>query len=523
MKNSPRIIRCLFKTFSFSIIIASALSTASALASPEMDRRYSLESIGALKSHDNVDGLFSDYVHEAIREYFSTQPRFLLQDLTRSDAVLAEAKIQYSKLIDDEQVLSKVARVTRSSTLLRTKIFKEGPRYRFTVDWLLAPKMEVLSSEVFYLDEPKRGEALGSEEIKSQLSGALDRLIRKIPFSGNVTGRDRDSVTLNVGDSSGIKKGDTLIVGTIEEVKRHPLLKAIVEWRIVQTGKIQVEQVDRGLTFGRVIEEEPSRPVARLNKLLQVIAQPDPVAQATATPDASLAAMPERLDPPRYGWISAGILAGNLGRQTSNAAGTAGWDGGGYGGGARAEAQLWLNRQWFVEGMLSYGLYGYSQTQLVTGAAGAESSTATLFQQRIGVGYSYLPGSDFFAAKSWVKLGTQSSAYTLARNASEQLNPITFSGLYLGLGGDLPLRSGWGAQMNLNFGLTNSAKETTGVFGNATSATHVDFYAGVFKQIKPRLLFRMGLNFTGQGSDYATGATISHRSLSITPSWVMLF
>jgi hypothetical protein len=510
----------------FSALVAAGLLTLAptlARASAELDRRYQLDTVGSLRSHDNVDGLFADYVSESIREYFSNQPRFLLQDLSRSDAVLATSKAPYQKLIEDQQILLKVARTTRSSTLLRTRIFKEGSRYRFTLDWLHAPKMEALATEVFYMDEPGRGEALGAEQIKSQLHDAIDRMIRKVPFQGTLTGRDQASVTLNVGESSGIRKGDTLVIGTIEEVKRHPLLKSIVEWRLVPTGKVEVDQVDRGMTFGHVIEEDAAKPISKNHKLMEVIAHPDPVLAAQASSTGDLPPLTDRLDPPKYGWISAGLVAGSFARQTANSAGTAGKDGGGLGGGANAEAQVWLNRQWFVEGLLGYSLYGYSQTDLASGAASGDGFISTLFQQRLGVGYSYIPGSNFFAAKSWVKIGTQASSYSLARSAAEQTNPIKFTGYYLGIGGDLPLRGGWGAQMNLNFGLTNTATETDGALGDAESATNVEFYAGAVKQVRPRLLFRVGLNFTAQGATYDTGATLSHHALMIMPSWVMLF
>ncbi|MFN7685599.1 MAG: hypothetical protein ACK5QT_09330 [Oligoflexia bacterium] len=511
-------------------VAATLLVTSSALASTEFDRRYSLETIGVLRSHDNVDGLFTDYVARAIEEYFALQPRFVLQDLSRSNTVLSSSQIAYPKIIEDDQILSKVARSSRSATLLRTRIFKEGPRYRFTMDWLHAPKMEAISTEVFYMDEPEPGKALGSDEIKSQLAAALDRLVKKIPFQGHITGRDQDSVTLNLGEGAGLKRGDTLVVGTLEEVKRHPLLKSIVEWRIAETGRIEVEQVDRGVTFGRVIEEgqgaSQGRTVAKLNKVIRILPKsesPQSTGQADPTSSAPLPALPDRLDPPRYGWISAGADLGSMGRQTSNAEGTAGRDGSGVGAGARAEAQVWLNREWFVEGILGFSYYPYSQNDLATGAATGTSSTATLFQQRLGVGYTYLPGFDFFAAKSWIKLGTQSNVFTLAGNSTEQTAPVTFSGLYIGLGGDLPLRGDWGAQMNLNFGLTNSVTETNGPFGEATGGSQVEFYAGAFKRLKPRLLFRMGFHFASYGATYSSGATLTHRNFSITPSWVMLF
>src|SRR4051812_43818557 len=95
-------------------------SSGLARASAELDRRYSIETVGFLKSWDNVDGLFSEYVARAYREYFAHQSRFLVQDLGKADAILSHAKIPYAKLIDDPEVLLQLSRSARSQSILRT-------------------------------------------------------------------------------------------------------------------------------------------------------------------------------------------------------------------------------------------------------------------------------------------------------------------------------------------------------------------------------------------------------------------
>src|SRR6478609_5668088 len=66
-------------------------------ATAELDHRYALETLGALRSWDNVDGLFGDYVKTAYQEYFSHQSRFRFQDLSKVDSALMTAKIPYQK------------------------------------------------------------------------------------------------------------------------------------------------------------------------------------------------------------------------------------------------------------------------------------------------------------------------------------------------------------------------------------------------------------------------------------------
>ena len=95
----------------FSItLIASLFEAPLARATAELDKLYSLETVGFLKSWDNVDGLFSEYVAAAYKEYFDGQSRFVLQDVSKSDALLTRAKISYGDLIEDREVLAQLTR-----------------------------------------------------------------------------------------------------------------------------------------------------------------------------------------------------------------------------------------------------------------------------------------------------------------------------------------------------------------------------------------------------------------------------
>jgi hypothetical protein len=503
-----------------ALLIASSLT---AHASPEMDRRYSLQTVGVLRSSDNVDGLFSDYVARAIRDYFDTQPRFVLQDLASAQSLIDNSKVPYSKVIEDQKILEKLARGTRSETLLRTRIFKEGPRYRFTVDWLHSPKMDVLSTEVFYLDEPSNGNTLGAETIRSQFQSALDRLIAKIPFYAHLTGRDGETVTINSGENLGLKKGDTLWVGTIEDVKKHPLLGVIAEWKISRTGSVLVESVDHALAFGRITEEDPARPIARGQKVIQVIKAPDPVVNAINDNPAEKAPIFDRTDAPRVGWVSAAPLFGEFSRQFSSQSGVSGKAGTGLFFGARADTLLWLDREWFAEGTIGYGYFPYSQSSIVDGSTTNISASGSLTTFKLSLGYSYLPGLNFFGAKGWIKAGYHSYAYTLPKRTSENINPVSWSGMLLGIGGDLPLRGDWAAQLNLDFGLLRTVQETGTARAAALGSTLVDFYFGTVYTMRPRLLFRLGVNFQAQGADFEGGSSLSHRAITLMPSFVVPF
>ncbi len=504
------------------VLGTSSLFARPALANPELDRRYALESIGVLRSWDNVDGLFGDYVSQAYKEYFAAQSRFVFIDFSKSDSALTGSKIPYPKLIEDPEVLGQVSRTFHAETVIRTKIYKEGPRYRFSLEWLQSPKMDLIASETFTLDQPDAGQSIGVDNLKASVQAAMDRMVHKVPFLANVTGRDNTSITMNIGRASEIHKDDLVLIATLDEVKKHPLLKSIVDWRLTPTGRAVVDAVDEGIAFAKVSEEEPGRQVAKYQKVIQII-------PAVKKPSSSVIddnveeAERKRLEPPRLGWVAAGPWVGALSREFTSSS-TVGKQGSAVFFGAKAEGQLWLNKEWFAELALGYGFApGYSQTDLTTNAStGGTSVTPSVFQSRLDFGYTYFTSGDLLGPKGWLKLGYQSMSYTFPFSASEQTVSNSFRGLFLGIGGDLPVRDGFGAILNLDFGIITSGDEsvTTLAVGSAKSVT---FFLGGYYRLQPRMMIRAGFDITSQSADFVNGASLNQKVTSFAPSVVYFF
>ncbi|MBL7715630.1 MAG: hypothetical protein JNL01_09195 [Bdellovibrionales bacterium] len=503
------------------IWVICATATTQAFASPETDRSYSLQTLGYLKAHDNIDGLFVDYVAVSYKDYFAKQSRFTVTDLGKADSVLSRSSIPYFRLIEDKEILGQIARTTRTESLIRTKIYKEGPRYRFTIDWLHSPRMDVLASETFVLQEPNTGKAFTSDDIRKAIFESLDRAFSKVPFKGQVTGRDNQSVTVNISTENGIKKGDILVVSTLDEVKKHPLLKNIVDWRMSQTGKLVVDQVEDGTVFCKVAEEEAGRNISRFQKITQII----PVAtdpkkdESVAKVDEEVEWKEELSQPAKLGWSSLGLWMGSYGRDYATQSSTFGRAGAGFHYGVLFESQLWLTRQWFGELIMGVGGAGYGQTDLATGAPTPSlSGGASTLNIKLGFGYTIFASPDFFGPRAWIKLGYQSLRFGLPVDATELTGPNQFSNLYLGVGGELPFRGDWGALLGLDVGIFNGMTETGLNSGTVNSASAVTFFIGGYKQIQPRLKIRGGLHVTTGSADFSSGTSVSHRIISVLPS-----
>jgi hypothetical protein len=515
-----------------AVAILQIFTSALANASADLDRQYALENITCLRSWDNVDGLFAEYVTEAYQDFFSKQSRFLNQDIGKADGLLTASKIPYLKLIQDPEILRQVARAVRADSLLRTKITKTGERYRFEIDWIYAPKMEVLAKEAFDLGSPGNGLSLEAKAIHAELQSHLKKLLKQVPYEGQVTGRDGSVITLNIGTASGLKKGDTLVLGTVDEIKKHPLLKEIVDWRITQTAKAQIDQVEANMSFGRITEEDSNRAVSRYQKIIQIIPGQSLPSAESLQPlyggrksredlNRSMSEIPEE-DPARLGWVEAQPWLSSWTRTFTDTG--VGKEGSGVAKGAKIEGQLWLNRNWFLQGGLNYGFAQFSQTdtltqQASTGVDGDLSATRYHYE----LGYHYLPSRNFFGPKGWVKLGYQSFQLSIPKNDTEKTGSATFSGLLAGFGADLPIRGGFGGIFSLDLGIMNSGI-TQGIgLGDPSGISTINLYLGGYYRLSQKMMARLGAEILSQSADFSSGASLNQRLVTYGPSLMFYF
>jgi hypothetical protein len=498
-----------FKTFRrnskfsalFGLVLASGFIP-SVFASPELDRTYSLSSIGILRAWDNVDGLFGDMVTKTFTDHLSAQSRFVVQDLSKANAALMTSKMPYAKVIEDPAILTQLSKTFHLDTFLRTKAYKEGPNYRFTIDWVLAAKLQILATETVEIEEPFRGQ-LGSDEFRKALTNALDRMIAKVPFKGAVTGRDQTAVTVNLGSSSGVQKGDMLVIATLDDVKYHPLLKTIVDWRLTPTGRAVVDEVDDGIAFAKIDTEEYGRQIQRFQKVIQVIPAPDKVKVDSHSED--LEAMAKKAhEPPRVGFVAPGLLLGTMGRDADTTSSS------GILIGVKGEAQTWFTSDFFADLKLDYG-------------SGSGTPSVSLSQVRLAAGYFYHVTSNFFGPKGWVKLGYQHTGYGMSQDPANKTGDVSYSSLFLGLGGDLPVREDYGVILDVDFGIFGGGTESAGYHGTSTGASSVAFFVGGYAWLQPKMKLQAGIDFKSNSLDFVSGGSISNKTFAISPSLLFYF
>ncbi len=520
-----------FITVLLSLFLLSAAST-DGQCNGDLDRQYRLETVGTLRAIDNVDGFFTEYVASAFERYFSQQSRLISIDLRLVDLAVSRSKLPYEKVIFDLDLLKRASQSARAESLIRTQVQKAGGIYSFTLEWLHAPKMEVIADLHFEMNEPKGehgfiGGSLDQDLLSEGLKLQLSKLLHALPFFGQVSGRDREKVTLNIGEDEGLKVGDQVDLATIEEVKRHPLMNRIVDWKLRPTGQIVVEKVEGGMAFCRIVSEEPGVQVSRFQKVVRVnhlsgarsgpaVQEVDTKAEPSHTSEASF-------KKPQLGWIALSAPLGSYSRFFTSTAGSVSNRGGGFALGGRMEGEILLMRNWFLSARMGYEAWTFSQKDrsgVLTSASRMDGVPGSDLSYLLSLGYlvNFSEMSD--GPRGWAKLGYKYTRTQLPTSTLENTGVMGLNSIFLGAGGSYPLPQKWSAFADLKFRLFSFA--ILNQIG-ASSSSDFEFILGGGYQFNNSMSFQVALENQLRVVSLSNGTSANQNLMTIAPSLLYHF
>jgi hypothetical protein len=479
------------------VALICALSPKPAFADADPNQLLAFKKIYIEQIQDNVDGAFREPVEQTFHEVFDRNPRF--------------------ELVKDQG---------SADTLLRTLIKKQTNSTEVEISLVTTGSGEIFTTEHTAVPSTSTGVEMGAT-IKALLKAALKR----IPFYGTVTGRDGDQLTFDIGAAHGLKKGDVIQIARIDNIKRHPLLKSIVDVQLVPVGSAAVDEVEETIAFGHVSNEITGEKIQKYHKITAiearaVEAQPLRPIYDEATIAARREQQAKEVDRPELGNVSLSILLGTFSGTSTLAATTSTFSGSAFCPGIKGSAELWLTKHWFVDTEL--GLTSMSYVQSDTSLTQPDTTPGTVSAARIlgfNAGYKYLADGSLYGPQAFLKLGYYSFVWHIADNPSIQQSAKSYSGLNLGVGGSVPIGSiNSGLQVSANVLLFPSLTEESLKTGTPTSVTGANFYLGGYYYFTPKIAARAGLRFDTYSAEMDNGAaTTSQKMFSFMPSILYYF
>ena len=468
----------------------------------EQNQLLSFKKVFVDQATDNVDGVFAATVADAYKEIFERNPRF--------------------------EMVSKRA---DSDSAVATKLEKKTTGIDIEISLQLTA-----TSEVFSTDRTTLAPTATGLEIASGVKALLKTALRRIPFYGTVTGREGNEVTLDIGAANGLQKGDVVQISRADQIKRHPLLKTIVDVQMVPVGAVSIDMVEETIAFGHVYSEITGEKIQRMQKVTAVEARvQDPKKDRPRSSGGGIIDFdrktdePDQSDRPQLGFVSLGPVLGSFSSSTSLSAGATNYSGSSFAPGFKLAGELWLTKNWFAD--LEFGLttFSFAQTdQSIVPTPDVEGVSSSTRFLGFDAGYRYLPTGSIYGPFAAVRLGLRSFSFNTTNQTSSNLSSKGYFGLNLGVNGQLPLLSrDNGLLMAINLMLFPGFSEDVPVTSTAdSSTTAVNFALGGYYHITSQVSVRAMLQFDiysvsfGEG---ATAASTSQHQFTFIPSILYYF
>ncbi len=459
---------------------------------------------------DNVEGAFRPAFDQSYREVFSRNPRFEI-----------------------------VSKVEDSDSVLNTTINKKPAGLECILNLQVHAGKEKDENENQFASEKITLPAQSDDvEIRASAKRLLKTILKRIPFYGTISGREDASLTFDIGALSGLKKGDIVQISRVDAIRKHPLLKNILDVSMVPVGTAEVDSVETSISFGQIREEYPGEKMQRYHKITSVEARGEE-SNPVKIPEEGFSAErgkieEEELARPEIGYVSVGPFLGVLSYSASQNNGAVNPSGSGLNPGIRISTEIWLTRNLFFDVDLGYSAASMSLKKGITSNVTSSFSTSTK-QFAFDFGYRHYLWSNSKGPSVYGKLGYQSFTWTTPVDVDWLLGPKTFSGWRLAFGGSVPMHRSkqMGLMMNLNLGLfpsyTQSGSNLSPDSTQLPDASIVSFGLGFYNYFLNNMAFRLSfvldvysVEYTGGAAGYGT-SNASVKQIGVLPSILFYF
>lgn len=468
---------------------------------------------------DNVDGVFSSLAEKSYADFFAKNPRFEVSK-NRADA----------------------------DSIIETKIEKRANGYTIGIKLTLAKSGELFTEENQDLPLDSSAEAV-SGATKSLLKTAL----RRIPFYGTVTGRDGDNVTLDLGNLHGLHGGDTVQISRLDHIRRHPLLKSILDVQLTPVGTVEVTTAEDTIAFGKVKDELSGEKVSPLHKVTAIEARTMEgpktnylsglSSESAMYEEAPANAEEERPrtkrrgptvdrdgNRPQLGYLGLGLFLGGFSSSSSQTSSgtTTTFEGSAFSPGVKLQGEVWLTRNWFAELGLMVNTMSYVQRNAALTTVSEETGvTQSSKNFDLNVGYRYLVQKSLYGPQVYGKGGYRNFSWSATGDSARLMTSKSYSGINLGVGGSVPVGApDFGALADISFflfpGLTEGVVKTG---PEPSSAAGYEFFLGGYHFLTPTLSIRAGFVLNIYSSDFGdpSSASTTQKQVGFLPSLLYYF
>lgn len=460
---------------------------------------------------DNSEGIYSKIIEGYIKSYINRNKRFEMAGIEISKDSLDIFSDELNK-----KVLHLDSAIDCDSVLF-IRALKSKFNVRLDAAIILTKNAERYADETISIDVSDN-----NTDFEVKFVQFMNKLTQQLPYIGLITSRYENNVTIDMGSDDGIQQGMQLPIYRIDKIVKHPYLGTIISITRQRIGTIEITNVDHFISFGKVTQESGKFKILKGHKIMKdsladnatlllknaVNAEkikPQPIDRKTAQEEQSDTGNVKL----NLGRASAMFRLMNVGYTVIDSKNNEYSSSAPVSFGFGLDADLWLTKEWFVEGLFMY------QLQTFTPSGGTSSSfNSSLSDFHLLGGYKLNVQN---MAEIGIKSGFKSvSFFTDAVPAESIHTNKRYRGLYTALFANIPISENFsgGFEGRIMFfnGLTETPSTTGGTYDNSVFGFQLNgsYKLSEYYKIIFGLIYDVyKTSFTGAGTTSLTAVSSS--------------
>lgn len=331
------------------------------------------------------------------------------------------------------------------------------------------------NGEDLFFNEKATLETDEIEVLGQTIENWLEVYSKMIPYDAKINGVLGDQITLDVGKGYPISVGQEFVVKRLTKMKKHPLLKKVVDWETEILGQGKVFNISDNQALGIL---KVYRGEKKISSGDWVRLEPLKIEEVNVKTDEEK----ELEEPGKLGILSVALFGATSSVDTSTPSGSIRMSGLTFGFDFRGEA--WITRNYFGALEMAKSL---GKLANASGTSSKSSINATNGVFKLTGGYKYLPIGFFYGPQIDVYAGYGSYSFDLDYSAADGFGKGSLYGLLMGVTANIPINRVYRFTVQADFIPFPKYEDGDDIYGNQKSASALDLEIGIKHQYTPRM------------------------------------
>lgn len=414
--------------------------------------KYSMRRCMLLPITDSVNNSTGFKIYENLERQIKHQKWCDYVPSSEIISVFSKYRDKLPEYLEDPSVLRTVADRLQIGTIIRVKVKYEVDKMHLALDVIGESGDDIYFSEKTVLNK------IDLLAANTALSNWLELYETTIPYEGKVIGILGDQITFSFAKDRKLEVGQEFKIKKFIKKKRHPLLKKIVEWDSEVIAKGKVFNLSRSQALGVIKVYTSNKKVTTGDWIKLEEINPKQVKDEKDFPF---------YEKQKFGKLGDLALTFNFASTSvSTSAATGNNKMGGYTYGLSAAVETWITRNYVVLGEYSKKIGNLSKS---SGSPASDTTGHNLSVLKIAGGYKYLPMGFFYGPQVNIYAGYASYSYKLDTSATDGFGENSFSGIIVGVGGNVPIKKGIRVFASGEIMPFGEFEDTSSIFGSNKS------------------------------------------------------